>query len=60
MVCDANSILTDPSVTVNIESVDLFDFLHEGAQRVLRQLKLVFKRLDSILDCIGFSVLAIH
>jgi len=52
--------LTDPVVSVEIESVHLFKLLDKGTQCILRQLKLVFKRLDSILNWIGFSLLTIH
>ena len=39
--------LTDPAVTVYVESVNFFEFFHELSHRVLRQLKLVFETFEN-------------
>ena len=58
--CARLMTLTDPAVAVYVESVNFFDFFHELSHRVLRQLKLVFEGLDSVLNGVGFSLLAVH
>ncbi len=50
----------DPTVTVNVESLNLFDLSDERPQRILRQPELVFEGLDAILNRVGFTFLAVH
>jgi hypothetical protein len=52
--------LPDPAVLVDIDPVQFLDLFDQGAQGVLRQLEMVFEGLDSILDGIGLSHLAVH
>lgn len=51
--------LTDFAISVDVGSVNFFEFFHQRSQCVLCQFQLLFERLNPVVDRIGFAIVAV-